>query len=132
MWYIVIGLLGLAALVILFTLIHSKIQTKNAKEGEEIVEDYKDVSSDCCGAHQICELDMRKLKKTIVYFDDEELDAYKNKRENEYSEKEVDEFRDVLYTLQPQEVREWVNSLEIREINIPEVLKQETISMMTL
>lgn len=132
MWYIILGLLGLAALVILFTYINSKIQRRNIKEGEEIVEDYKDVSSDCCGAHETCELEMRKLQKTIVYFDDEELDSYKNKRENEYSEIEVDEFRDVLYTLQPQEVREWINSLEIREINIPEVLKQEAISMMTL
>jgi len=123
MIYLIIGLIVLVAIVIAATLL-----SKPSKEGEEEI---KEVDAECCGAHEICELDLRKLNNDIVYFEDEELDTYKHRQPTEYNEDEIDEFRDILYTLKSEEIREWINSLEIRQINLPEPLKQETLSLLT-
>jgi len=123
MIYLIIGLIVLVAIVIAATLL-----SKPSKEGEEEI---KEVDAECCGAHEICELDLRKLNNDIVYFEDEELDIFKHRQATEYNEEEIDEFRDILYTLKSEEIREWINSLEIRQINLPEPLKQETLSLLT-
>jgi len=123
MIYLIIGLIVLVAIVIAATLL-----SKPSKEGEEEI---KEVDAECCGAHEICKLDLRKLNNDIVYFEDEELDTYKHRQPTEYNEDEIDEFRDILYTLKSEEIREWINSLEIRQINLPEPLKQETLSLLT-
>jgi len=122
MIYLIIGLIVLVAIVIAATLL-----SKPSKEGEDEI---KEVDAECCGAHEICELDLRKLNNDIVYFEDEELDIFKHRQATEYNEEEIDEFRDILYTLKSEEIREWINSLEIREINLPEPLKQETLSLL--
>lgn len=119
--YLIIGLILLILIVLIATLLSKKT---------EETEEPKEINSECCGAHEICELDLRKLNKTIIYFDDEELDNYKHRQSTDYNESEIDEFRDVLYTLNPQDIREWINSLEIREISLPEPLKQETLSLL--
>jgi len=122
MIYLIIGLIVLVAIVIAATLL-----SKPSKEGEDEI---KEVDAECCGAHEICELDLRKLNNDIVYFEDEELDIFKHRQATEYNEEEIDEFRDILYTLKSEEIREWINSLEIRQINLPEPLKQETLSLL--
>lgn len=123
MIYLIIGLIVLVTIVIVATLL-----SKPSQEGEEEI---KEVDAECCGAHEICELDLRKLNKDVVYFEDEELDSYRNRQSTDYNEEEIDEFRDILYTLKSEEIREWINSLEIREINLPEPLKQETLSLLS-
>lgn len=42
-----------------------------------------------------------------------------------YDEDAVNEFRDVLYTLQEIEVAGWLRSLQLRAINLPDELKDE-------
>jgi hypothetical protein len=121
MLYIFLGIIALVLAVIIIT-IFSK-----PKEQEE---ETKIIDAECCGAHEICDLDLRKLREEIVYFDDEELDAYKLIEGDKYKEEEIDEFRDILYSLQPNEIREWINSLEIRKIALPEPLKQELLSLL--
>ena len=37
----------------------------------------------------------------------------------------MNEFRDVLYTLQEIEVAGWLRSLQLRAINLPDALKDE-------
>ena len=83
----------------------------------------------CCGAHEICEKEslLAAVSKNIEYYDDEQLDRFKGYSSNSYSSGEVQEFADVLYTLRSEEVAGWVRSLQLREIELPDQLKDEIV-----
>lgn len=87
---------------------------------------------ECCGKHLVCE--KQKLAEARLrsarYFDDEELDRFKGRSSDGYDDKEVEEFRYVLYTMRQEEVREWVECLEAREVKLPDQLKEEAFCMM--
>lgn len=80
---------------------------------------------ECCGAHELCEVDLKKLSTEIIYFEDEELDIFSNKAENTYNDEEIDQFREILYTLKKYEIKDWMHSLELRKVAIPDILKPE-------
>ena len=61
----------------------------------------------------------------MEYYDDEELDRFQGVEADEYEEEAVDEFREVLYTLQDIEVAGWLRSLQLRGVNLPDALKDE-------
>jgi hypothetical protein len=89
-------------------------------------------ASDCCGAHEVCEFDKIKADETIIeYYDDEELDAYRNIEERAYTSNQIEEFREVLYTLQTHEIRYWLLSIERRNIQLPTILKSEARMLMS-
>ncbi|HBJ76765.1 MAG TPA: phospholipase [Porphyromonadaceae bacterium] len=83
----------------------------------------------CCGQHAVCEKDslLSALSKEIEYYNDEELDAYKNLLPEEYPQKALDEFAEVFYTLREEEVAGWVRSLQLRHIELPPSLKEEVL-----
>jgi len=59
----------------------------------------------CCGAHTVCEkTNLSPLTGDVVYFDDEELDRFIGRKADEYTPEEIEEFRDVLLTLLPEDV----------------------------
>lgn len=78
----------------------------------------------CCGLHAICEK-TGQINEPPVYYDDEELDRFAGRGEEDYSDEEIEEFRDVLLTLMPQDAPGWTVSLERRRINLPVELKPE-------
>lgn len=82
---------------------------------------------ECCGQHETCERDslLAAVSKQIEYYNDEELDRFQGRLSDEYSENEIDEFREVLYTMQEVEVAGWVRSLQLRAIELPDELKDE-------
>jgi hypothetical protein len=87
---------------------------------------------DCCGRHEICERD-RRLTATgrkIEYYDDEELDAFRGKASDRYDEDETESFREVLYTMRETEVADWLCSLQLRGIHLPDQLKDEVLLIM--
>lgn len=88
---------------------------------------------ECCGEHEVCEKGRikRALRTDIEYFDDEELDRYRGTAADEYSDEAVEEFREVLYTMYPTEVDDWLKSLELREVNLPDALKDEVFMLMS-
>lgn len=47
---------------------------------------------------------------------------------DDYTDEEVEEFSEVLYTMQPEEVAGWNRSLILRGINLPNQIKDEVIS----
>ena len=87
---------------------------------------------ECCGKHAVCE--KQKLAearmRSAQYFEDEELDKYIGRKPDEYTDQEVEEFRYVMYTMRQDEVREWMECLQAREIELPDELKEECYSMM--
>ena len=80
---------------------------------------------ECCGQHEVCEKEslLAAISRDIVYYNDEELDCFRGK--TTYSEEETEEFREVLYTMRSDEVAGWVRSLQLRQINIPDEIKDE-------
>lgn len=105
------------------TFLASKIRKK--KGVVEKPEEIKEVPTDCCGAHEVCEFDEAKKTVEIIYYEDEELDRFKGIGESEYTDQQIEEFRDVLYTLKENELAGWLKSIELREINLPTILQQE-------
>lgn len=64
------------------------------------------------------------------YFDDEELDRFRGRHSSEYTDNEAEEFRDILYTMRQEEVRDWFKSLTQRCIEVPDQIKDELILML--
>ena len=91
-----------------------------------------DDDDECCGEHEVCEKGKikRALRTDIEYFDDEELDVYRGTASDEYSDDAVEEFREVLYTMDPKEIDDWLKSLELREVALPDALKDELFMLM--
>ena len=70
---------------------------------------------------------MEAATKEIEYYDDEELDCYAGRPSDNYTDSEAEEFREVLYTMRPEEAEGWNRSLILRGINIPDQVKDELI-----
>ena len=88
------------------------------------------LDTECCGQHEVCEkLQLDKVREDIDYYEDEELDRFRAR--TSYSEEEVEEFREVLYTMRPDEVAGWLRSLELRQVNLPEELKDEAFLLIS-
>ncbi len=81
----------------------------------------------CCGEHEICEKEslLAAVSKDIEYYEDEELDAYRGRPSDGYTAEEVEQFQDILYTMKSDEVAGWVRSLQLREVALPDELKDE-------
>lgn len=86
-------------------------------------------TDECCGLHEICERDslLSAVSKQIEYYDDEELDEWKSIPANGYTEDQITFFREILYTLKSEEVAGWLRSLQLREIELPEELRDEAL-----
>ena len=91
-----------------------------------------DDDDECCGEHEVCEKGKikRALRTDIEYFDDEELDRFRGTASDEYEDDAVEEFREVLYTMDPREVDDWLKSLELREVALPDALKDEVFMLL--
>lgn len=72
----------------------------------------------------------RAVKTDIEYFDDEDLDQYAGRQASDYSDTEVARFNEVLTTLRPIETGDWLRSLELRGIALPEELKDIALMLM--
>lgn len=81
-------------------------------------------TSICCGLHTICEK-TGQINEPPVYYDDEELDRFAGRPADGYTDRETEEFRDVLLTLLPSDAPGWTVSLEKRRINLPAELRPE-------
>ena len=131
----IVALILLTALVVVGGLlyVHHRLSSGNEAEGatEQAVEEAAGEQSGevCCGMHITCEKDslVAGIDRELLYYDDEELDRFKGRAENEYTEAETEEFREVLLTLQPDDIAGWARSLTDRGITMPGIVKQELL-----
>ena len=102
--------------------------TPATPEAESPIEE----EEECCGEHEVCEKGKikRALRTDIEYFDDEELDRFRGTAPDEYDDEAIEEFREVLYTMDPREVDDWLKSLELREVALPDALKDEVFMLL--
>lgn len=91
--------------------------------------DLSSTDGGCCGAHEVCDKDslIADFAEPTEYFEDEELDRYRNRESDRYNEQEADEFRDVFYSVLDEEKPRWIRSLQMREIALPDQLKDEVL-----
>ena len=124
---IVVLLLALAAGSIIIGGLHFFF---SSNDEETIVT--KPTCDTCNGDYSRCEQEcmLEAATKQVEYFDDEDLDRFAGKPSDSYSEEEVEEFRDVLYTMRREEAKAWNRSLILRQVNVPDQLKDELIMMM--
>ena len=86
-----------------------------------------DSGEECCGMHITCERDslLAAVSDHIEYYDDEELDAYAGRGADDYTDEEIDRFRDVLLTLLPDDIAGWARSVQLRGITLPTPVREE-------
>ena len=124
MFYLIISLFILAAVALAAGFIREKKNQKKLERGEiqelPSIQQVEDMT--CCGQHEVCEKDslLAALSKEIEYYNDEELDRYRGRPSDAYSEDEAEEFREVLYTMKETEVAGWVRSLQLRAVEVPD------------
>lgn len=95
---------------------------------EEEVEVVVNRDSDCCGAHEVCDRDNLQIIDTEAhYFDDEELDVLANKKSDDYSQEEIKMVEDVFYTLKENDVAKWLKNMQLRNIELPEYIKDQAL-----
>ncbi len=87
------------------------------------------LDTECCGQHEVCEKDslLAAVSKDVEYYEDEELDAYRGRSGMDYTETEIEEFRHVMYTMREDEVAGWMRSLMLRDVMLPEEMKDEVL-----
>jgi hypothetical protein len=83
----------------------------------------------CCGKHAFCqkELLLKAAQHPVEYYDDEELDIFKKRSGDSYTEKETGQFAEILHTMWETDVPGWICSLQLREIELPDGLKDEIL-----
>lgn len=130
MWILIVSLIVLAVVAAVAGMIRNRRLQKKVESGElEAMPEVKTVDQECCGQHEVCEKEslLAAVSKKIEYYDDEELDRYIGISPDAYTPEQEDEFRDVFYTMQSEDVAGWVRSLQLRGIALPEGIKDEVL-----
>jgi len=93
----------------------------------------KEVDEECCGAHTVCERDslLAGMSQNIEYYDDEQLDHWAGIGEEEYTDEQEEEFREIFYTMKESDVAGWIRSLQLRGIHLPLDMKEEVLMVIT-
>ena len=87
-----------------------------------------EIADDCCGAHAVCERDsLLSQTDQIIYFDDEELDALHGIPAYDFTPEQVAVLENVFYTLREQDVAGWIRSLQLRNIDLPEDIRDQAL-----
>lgn len=88
----------------------------------------KEIAADCCGSHAVCERDtLLSNTDKVIYFDDEELDALSGISASDYSAEQISQIEEVFYSLREQDVAGWIRSLQLRNIDLPDDLRDQAL-----
>lgn len=126
-----ISLLAIVALGIVAGII--TVFSKKTKGEPDVIQPTSGDCSTCNGDDGKCEqvCAMEAATKAPEYYDDEELDVYAGRPSDAYTDKEAEEFANVLYTMKEEEAKGWNRSLIVRGINVPDQIKDELIAMIS-
>lgn len=128
MWILIIALVALGVVAAVAGTIRNRRLQQKVESGElDAMPEPVEVDAECCGQHEVCEKEslLAAVSREIEYYEDEELDAFRARAASAYSEAEVEQFREVLYTMREDDVAGWVRSLQLRGVELPDELKDE-------
>ncbi len=127
-------------LVVFFVILFSYLFYMNKRKKNDVIREETDeekskrlraekiASGECCGQHAVCEKEtLMNTKLKADYYDDEELDVFANREPSSYTDEEITQFQNVLYTMKDFDVAGWLKSLQLREIQLPDVVKDEAL-----
>jgi len=125
MIYLVFALVFLG----LITALGSFLGRKKGEEETPLI--VNDSCSTCTGENDLCEQEcmMEAATKEIEYYDDEELDRFRGRLSEDYTDEEAESFSEVMLTMRPDEVKGWNRSLILRGINMPNQIKDDFIAL---
>jgi hypothetical protein len=125
MIYLVFALVFLG----LITALGSFLGRKKGEEETPLI--VNDSCSTCTGENDLCEQEcmMEAATKEIEYYDDEELDRFRGRLSEDYTDEEAEAFAEVMLTMRPDEVKGWNRSLILRGINMPNQIKDDFIAL---
>lgn len=129
MTYLIIGLIVLGVVALTAGFFREKKLKRQLERGEIVdlpsIQQVQDM--ECCGQHETCEKEslLAAVSKQIEYYNDEELDRFRGRGSDAYSADEIEEFREILYTMREEEVAGWVRSLQLRAVALPDEVKDE-------
>lgn len=121
---VVVGLLAW----LLDKIFYRRLMVKEGGSCDEEATAAEEEETECCGMHAVCEKDLLSpVSDEYEYYDDEELDAYRGRGAESYTDDEVEQFRDVLLTLRPDDVAGWSRSMQLRGIELPTEVREELL-----
>ena len=100
--------------------------------GQESVTAKQGCTDESCGIRSICPSEQilaGACRQEATYYDDEELDAFAGRGENDYTDQEMEQWRDVLYTLQPADLLGWGQSIKHRGLTMPAAIREEFLQL---
>ena len=131
-------LLGIIVFFFIALIINNYIQQKRGNTETNEVPDPliklpKTQEEECCGKYETCEKDslIAAFAAKAEYFDDEELDRFANRPSDTYTAEEVDEFREIFYTVLDEEKPRWIRSLSMRQIAVPDAMRDEVLMIVS-
>lgn len=110
-------------------------ESADSPEASEVAKNVTAVEatdSECCGRHAVCEkTSLSPLTDETIYYDDHELDRFRGREAESYSENETEEFRDILMSLLPDDVAGWSRSLQVRGVALPVDVRDEVLMIVS-
>lgn len=111
-----------------YDVVVSEAPQQPAEVAKESAPEEPQAKEQCCGMHIVCEKDsLMPLSTDIEYYDDEELDRYAGREADAYADSEIEEWRDILLTLRPEEIAGWARSVQLRGITMPSPIRDELL-----
>lgn len=119
--------IAILVLLIIALMVGTTIAHRNTPE-EEKDEEVVLADTDCCGAHEVCDKESLLTSEIQAeYYDDEELDVLKGIPAEGLTSEQVEMLFDVFYTLKESDVAGWIRSIQTRQINLPNAIKEEAL-----
>ena len=128
MTVVVVLLLSLVALGVMAAL-WSRMSSFSDGTSDTIVT--RPTCDTCNGEDTRCEQArmMEAATRDVEYYDDEELDRFKGRPSDSFTDDEAELFREVLMTMPQSDAKGWNRSLILRGINVPDQIKDELLLM---
>lgn len=101
-------------------------------ENAEVETSRQGCTDETCGIRSICPSEQilaGECKQQPTYYEDEELDGFAGRDENGYTPEEEEQWRDVLYTLQPSDLLGWGQSVKHRGLVMPASVREEFLHL---
>ena len=128
MTVVVVLLLSLLVLGVLAA-VWSRVSSSGDDDTDAIVT--RTTCDTCNGDDTRCEQEcmMEAATREVEYYDDEELDRFKGRPSDCFTDDEAELFREVLFSMPQSDAKGWNRSLILRGINVPDQIKDELLLM---
>ena len=127
--YILIAFLGLGLVTLVLMEWRERKRKKTQPDNPQADKMIRvPVDDACCGRHLVCEREsLLTTKPEIIYYDDEELDRLAGVSPDEFTDQDLKDLNEVFSTLESRDVVGWLRSLQLRNITLPEELRDEAL-----